>query len=89
MVGANKIAPDAQQHMRTNAPWTDRTGNARNGLKTAVEVQRNAVIIHLYHSVPYGPYLETRHSGKFQIINPTIEQYAPKLVLLISQLAFD
>ena len=33
-VGAvmKKNAPKVQNYARSNAPWTDRTGNARNGL---------------------------------------------------------
>lgn len=89
VVGANVIAPQAEAHMKNNAPWTDQTGNARNGLKTQVEVQRNNVVIYLFHQVPYGVYLETRWSGKFQIINPTIELFAPKYIDLVAELAFD
>jgi hypothetical protein len=43
----------------------------------------------VFHQVPYGPYLETRWSGKYQIINPTIELFAPQYIELVSELAFD
>lgn len=89
LVGANAIAPQAEAHMKNNATWIDRTGNARNGLKTQVEVRRNNVVIYLFHQVPYGVYLETRWSGKYAIINPTIEIFAPKYIELVADLAFD
>ena len=89
LVAAKAVAPQAEAYMKNNATWTDRTGNARNGLKAEVEVQTNNVIIHLFHQVPYGPYLETRWSGKYQIINPTIEVFAPVLIETVAQMIFD
>lgn len=90
MVAAAKyIEPQALNYMRSNASWTDRTGNARAGLNVETEVGTNNVTMYLYHQVPYGPYLELRWSGRYQIINPTIEVFAPQLIELVSELAFD
>jgi hypothetical protein len=89
VAGAKYIAPQAEAHMKDNAPWTDRTSNARNGLSTEVVIEANRVTILLFHTVPYGPYLELRWSGRYQIINPTIELFAPKTMELIAELAFD
>jgi hypothetical protein len=90
MVTAAKfIEPQAEAHMKGNASWTDRTGNARNGLKAETVIETNSVAILLYHQVPYGVYLETRWSGRYAIINPTIEVFAPQLVQLVGELAFD
>lgn len=89
VVAAKYIEPQAEKHMKENAPWTDRTGNARNGLKAQTEVNTNQVILYLFHQVPYGPYLELRWSGRYQIINPTIEVFAPKLMAKVADLAFD
>jgi len=89
MVAAAKfIEPQALSYMKTNAPWTDRTGNARNGLASTTEVGFNQVAIVLYHQVPYGVYLETRWSGKYQIIAPTIERYAPLFAKTIGEMLF-
>lgn len=90
MVTAAKfIEPQAEAYMKNNAPWVDRTGNARNGLKAQTVVTTNNVTIYLFHQVPYGPYLELRWSGRYQIINPTIEMFAPNFIELIAELAFD
>lgn len=70
-------APRVESDMKTNAPWTDRTGNARNGLAArAFHDSANAGII-LYHQVPYGIWLEVAHSGKYAIIDPTIQADGP------------
>lgn len=90
MVAAAKMTePEAEAYMKNNAPWQDRTGNARNGLKAQTVVSTNGVAILLFHQVPYGPYLELRWSGRYQIINPTIEVYAPILIQRVADLAFD
>jgi hypothetical protein len=63
-----------QNYARSNAPWTDRTGNARQGLFATYSGDgegRHA--IDLFHSVPYGIWLEVRFAGRFSIIRPTIE----------------
>ena len=88
VAAANRTAPQAESYMRSNAPWTDRTGNARNGLRAQVVVDTNSVAIVLHHSVPYGIWLEVRWSGRYAIIEPTIQQYAPKFVDMVARLAF-
>lgn len=71
-----------EAHMKHNAPWKDRTTNARNGLfATAVMFKRGLYGIILAHSVTYGIYLErgTRHMKARPIIIPTMERYGPKV----------
>ncbi len=70
----------AQGYMRENAPWTDRTGNARAGLFATPEHFEGGHAIDLYHSVPYGIWLEVRFEGRFAIILPTIEAKGPELM---------
>ena len=65
-------APQVQDYARTNAPWTDRTGNARQGLKADPDIAPPVYGIDLYHRVPYGIWLEVRWSGRYAIILPTI-----------------
>lgn len=67
------MAPRTESHSKRNAPWTDRTTNARNGLHAVHEVEKPKYRVVLAHGVPYGIYLETRFSGRYQIILPTIE----------------
>lgn len=67
----------AETKMRTNAPWTDRTGNARNGLFAQHESE--PMVKHsltLYHTMSYGYWLEIRWSGKYAIIGPTMVDLA-------------
>jgi hypothetical protein len=86
---AKYVAPQIQSDMRANAPWTDRTGNARNGLFTQVQVSTNEVAIVLYHSVPYGIWLELRWSGKYAIITPMLAKWGPQFFALLAKAVFD
>jgi hypothetical protein len=70
----------AESKMRQGAPWTDRTGNARNGLMAKHE--ETPMVEHsltLYHSMPYGFWLEVRWSGRYAIIGPVLLDIAPEL----------
>lgn len=58
---------------KTDAPWTDRTGNARNGLETDVSHAPRMHRITLFHKVEYGIWLEIAHNGAYRIIMPTLD----------------
>lgn len=87
----------AQNYMRMNAPWTDRTGNARQGLfaqayATAGSGQRGRDAsgrfttgrgehgLVMYHTMPYGVFLEVRFSGRDEIIMPTVNFIGRKVM---------
>lgn len=88
VAAAGKTATEAQGWMRANAKWRDQTGNARNGLGTEVQTSKNNVRVILYHSVPYGIWLEVRWDGKYAIIQPAILHHAPRMMNLIAKLIF-
>lgn len=76
----------AESYARTNAPWVDRTGNARNGL-FAVHNKIPMVEHHLivYHTMPYGLWLEVRWSGRYAIIGPTMFHVSPQLAVTVTE----
>lgn len=86
---AEYVAPQAEQWMKQNAKWTDQTGAARSGLGAKVVDNGNSVAIVLFHSVPYGVFLEVRWGGKYAIIEPTIQTMAPLYVEAVGRLLFD
>lgn len=65
---------------KTNAPWADRTSNARNGLFGSVEDGNDAILIRLSHSIEYGVFLELANDGRFAILKPTIDAAIPEVV---------
>jgi hypothetical protein len=77
--------PQAETYMRENAPWTDRTGNARNGLRA--QHNKEPFVQHeliLYHTMPYGIWLEVRWSGRYAIIAPTIKKMGPEVMAMVA-----
>ena len=67
-----RAKPDAETYAKNNAPWTDRTGNARAGLHADVSTEGNTFQLLMAHTVFYGVFLEHRFSGKYAILMPTI-----------------
>lgn len=89
VAAANYTAPLAESYMKSQAPWTDRTGNARNGLRAKVFANSNKVSIVLHHSVPYGPYLEVRWGGKYGIILDAMAAAGPLFLEACARLMFE
>lgn len=82
--------------MKSNAPWTDRTGAARTGLHTTTSKRGrgadgrftsggNERSITFSHTVPYGIWLEIKFSGRDAVIMPTILQVGPMLMAALSR----
>lgn len=73
-------APQVASYAKDNAPWSDVTGNARNGLdaKTYRDGTKRGIV--LFHQVPYGIWLEVRHDGRYAIIDPTIQAQGPEVM---------
>lgn len=77
---ANRYKPEIENWMKANAPWTDRTGNARQGLYADVDsVAGRMVTLILAHGVEYGLWLEIRHAGAYAVVNPAIDHFAPRI----------
>ena len=69
-----------QNSARKNAPWTDRTGHARQRLTCETEVLSNGYREKLSHGVDYGIWLELAHEKRFAIIDPTIKKEGPAII---------
>lgn len=76
-------------YMKMNAPWTDRTGNARAGLYAQSRHDRNSHEIILSHSVAYGIWLEIANSGEYQIILPSVRVIGRETMELLERLFGD
>lgn len=74
-------------YMKENAPWRDRTSNARNGLRAETEWKpKKSYAIFLFHSMSYGIWLEIRWAGKYAIILPTLKVQGPATLRLVNNL---
>lgn len=78
---------ELEVYMKNNAPWNDRTGDARRGLKAEFkeEFGPNAkfptkMTIELSHTVYYGRFLEQAMEKRFQILEPTARLKGPDIL---------
>lgn len=87
---AEYIATKMQNESRRNAPWHDRTGNARSGLFSVVEKEAAEAVVTIYlshgHTVEYGKYLELAMGQKYAIVMPTIQANLPELKRMLDEL---
>jgi hypothetical protein len=82
------FAPRAEAYLKSNAPWTDRTGAARGGLTARPEVSATEYRVILAHGVDYGIWLEIAHSGAYAVIIPSIPVLGAQYFRLAARMAF-
>lgn len=77
---AERYSVEIEGWMKENAPWIDRTGNARQTLYSEVtDIANEAVIIILSHGVEYGVFLELAHAGSYAVITPALDHFIPRI----------
>jgi len=86
---AEYLAGKMQGEARQNAPWEDRTGNARTGLFATVEREAAETLVTIYlshgHTIYYGRFLELCNGGRYAIIQPTVEANLPVLKRMLDE----
>jgi hypothetical protein len=83
---ADFFAARIESFARSNAPWTDRTGDARRGLTAKVFKSAAAVTIVLFHTMSYGIWLEVKNQGRFAIILKALEAHYGQIMAAIQAL---
>jgi hypothetical protein len=72
------FAARIEAYAKARAIWTDRTGNARQGLTARAFRTATAVTIVLFGAVSYQIWLEVANAGRYGIILKALEaHYAP------------
>ncbi len=72
-------AGQLEGYAKIHAPWTDRTGHARQGLHGGVEQEGDRLVLYLSHGVEYGIWLELAHGGNYAIVGPTVEAHLGRI----------
>ena len=78
-LACKQTASEMEDYAKANAPWQDRTGNARRGLTGSWGLNQYVYYIKLAHSVHYGVYLEMYNEKRFEIIAPTLRKYETRV----------
>ena len=76
---AMNTAKEAEAKAKQDAPWQDRSGNARQTLKGTSGWEGDTIKIILSHSMEYGPYLEICNDGKYAILEKTLNSFREEL----------
>lgn len=71
-IAVEETATFGTTYMKTTAPWHDNTGAARAGLHTDTSHVDKRWEIVFAHAVSYGIWLEVAHSGRWQVIMPSV-----------------
>ena len=79
-------ATRSETFMKQNAPWTDQTSNARNGLHTTPFHEGTSHGYTLAHGVPYGIWLEVRWDGRYGIIPQATQEGGMMVMSLMTKL---
>jgi len=72
-------AGQLEGYAKTHAPWTDRTGHARQSLHGGVESSDDELALYLSHGVEYGIWLEIAHGGNYAIVRPTVDAHHSRI----------
>lgn len=73
-------ADEAELYAKMNAPWEDRTGEARAGLYADVREEFGEIVLELGHGAEHGLWLEVAMNGRYAIIMPTLEAIGPRAI---------
>ena len=77
---ADTVAKKMETHAKSNKPWVDRTGRAKQSLNSSWNWVVDVARVELSHGVHYGIYLEFCNEKKYAIISPTINYISPKVI---------
>lgn len=86
LAAGQQWAQETQTVMRAEAPWQDRTGEARQGLLAeATAPPGEGVYVNVYGASDHNLWLEVAHGGQYAIIWPTVQQRAGLLPAYFAQ----
>ena len=77
---ADTEAKKMEAHAKSNEPWTDRTGRAKQSLNSSWSWRGDVARVELSHGVDYGIYLEFCNEKKYAIVSPTIDKISPEAI---------
>ena len=77
---ADTAAKKMEGEAKIDAPWTDRTGNARNSIRGDFGWQGSKAVITLSGNMDYSVWLELAHGKKYAILKPTIDKNTPEIL---------
>ena len=88
--GAEAVAAEMEATAKRDAPWTDRTGNARRTMTGfALWNDNHELLVGVAGHMPYSPELEIKHFRKYSILFPTVYAYINTILTVVMQAAMS
>lgn len=82
--GLNRLLEAMVAFAKVNAPWTDRTGEARRTLGGEVVIDGKHYVCVFGHGVDYGIWLEVSNNGQYGIVLRTQEVFSSKAAGIVA-----
>lgn len=83
------VAEDMELTAKLEAPWKDRTGNARRTLQGFAGLIDENIYIGVAGNMPYSPDLEYGHREKYAILRPVVTRYSVDIVGRLAEVIHD
>jgi len=84
--GLSEVADLMESDAKRDAPWTDRTGNARRTMTGFVTCENdNVLVVGVAGHMHYSPDLELRHGKRYAVLVPTVDRYAPTILQTVAK----
>lgn len=85
-MGSNmsRAMAEAENNSKRMAPWTDRTGNARNSIFGHVVSGKDSFVGYHGIGMSYGVYLELANQGRYRVIWPTMDLLRNRLLNILA-----
>lgn len=77
---ADTAAKQLERDAKLNAPWVDRTGNARNSIQGGSGFYKNNLMIAVGGNVDYFKHLELANAKKYAVLKPTVAKNAQSIM---------
>ena len=74
----HNFSRQVEAFMKSNAPWTDRTGEARRSLSMSFHKEGDVYVSEGGQGVWYGVYIENNYGSKYSILKPTFYKFLPQ-----------
>lgn len=77
---ADTAGKKLEAEAKANAPWVDRSGNARRTMTGGHKWRGNTCFIYVCGNMNYSVFLEYCHEGRFAVLFPTIRRLEPEIM---------
>ena len=83
----HRYSQDGAAYAKPNAPWQDKTGNARSLLHGKVVQYNTSIRARISHGVYYGIFLEKKHSGRYAVLPKVLRRFETEFLEDVQRVA--